>query len=88
MANSAMRHCVQEAHCRLNAQAFGSEIEQIKLAGAGQRLDRAPLTGLLRGVEEIGPRRRGAQGVDLVLHQRDQRGNHHGHTVADQGRHW
>ena len=65
-------------------QPLRRQVEQVDLAGEERRLGRPALVRGLRGVEEPGADAERAQGVDLVLHQRDQRRDDHTDAVADQ----
>lgn len=76
----------EEVQAAVQAQPLRGQVEQVELAGEELRLDRPPLVEVLRGVHEPGPHAERPQRVDLVLHQRDQRGDDHTRTGPDQGR--
>jgi hypothetical protein len=65
---------VQEPHGRFHAEPFGGKVEQIQLAGQRRGLNRAPLLEILGGVQKSRAHPERAQGIHLVLHQRDERG--------------
>ncbi|MGX1223775.1 hypothetical protein RKD42_005034 [Streptomyces ambofaciens] len=70
----------------VQAQSLGRQVQQIELSGEVLGLHHAPLVEVLRGVHEPGPHAERPQGVDLVLHQRDQRRDHDARAGPDQGR--
>ena len=67
-------------------QAFGGDVEQVEPVAVQAGEDIAGLFGLQAGIEAGSPDAVGLQGVDLVLHQRDQWRHHDGGAGADQGR--
>ncbi len=77
---------VEEALRALGAQPLGGQVQQVQLAGEEELLDGAPLVEALGGVEEPGPHPERGERVYLVLHQRDQRRDHHAGAASDQRR--
>jgi hypothetical protein len=84
MANRAMRARVEERAGGLEPEPFRCEVEHVDLALHDGTLDPCPLVGALRGVEERGLDPVGREGVDLVLHQGDERGDDHPDAVTDE----
>ena len=82
MANSEIVPAVEQPQRRLDPQPLGREVEQVELAREEGRLDPAPLVEVLRGVEEPGAHAERRQRVDLVLHQRDERGDDDADALA------
>ena len=68
----------------IGEQALGRHIKQINLACPHGSLDPAGLIEAERGVEVFGAHAVFAQGIDLILHQSNQRRNHHAHAGAHQ----
>ena len=71
--------------------AFGDQplrrhVEQVELTGAGALLHRLRLAPVQAGVQERGAHARLAQRGHLVLHQRDQRRDHHADAGTQQRR--
>ena len=66
--------------------AFGSEIEELEPAFLKIAADLAALLHRLRAVEEPGFDAAALKAVDLILHQRDQGGDHDGTAVHRDGR--
>ena len=82
----AERQLRQPIHELMLQQALGGNIEQLYLAAAhgGKVLDHLlPAQGR---VDVDGRHTVGAQAVDLILHQRDKRGDHHAQPRAQQRR--
>ena len=63
----------QHVEATRHIQPFGRHVQQIERAVAEGALDPAGLARRQPGIERRGPHPRLPQGVDLVLHQRDQR---------------
>ena len=68
----------------IGEEPLGRHIEQINLACPHRSLDPAGLIETECGVEVFGAHAVFAQGVDLILHQSDQRRNHDAHAGAHQ----
>ena len=81
------RASLEQPHGRLDSESLRREIEQIEAPGQEVTFDLLALLRALRGVEESGSCTDGAQRVDLVLHQGDQRGDDHPGTFTDEGGH-
>ena len=79
----ASAQTIEEA---LGHEPFGRHVEQVELAGVQERQHPARLGRLERRVVERGPHAAGAQGVDLVLHQRDERRDHDADAGSQQRR--
>ncbi len=77
---------LEQVQAALRHQPFRRHVHQVDLAGAHQALDAVRFLVGLGRVEEGGAHAHLGQCVDLVLHQRDQRRDHHAHAVADQRR--
>ena len=75
---------VEQRHGGLGAQPLRGQVEQVQLAGQERGLHLAPLGPLLGGVQEPGPDAQRPHGVHLILHQRDERGDDHPGSAADQ----
>lgn len=75
----------EQGERRVEAQPLGGEVQQVELTGDELCLHRASLVEVLRGVHEAGTDTEGAQGVHLVLHEGDQRGDHDAGARPDQG---
>ena len=69
-----------------NAEPLGREVEQVELAGEEERLDHPAFVEVLRGVEEARADAERGERVDLVLHERDQRGDDDADARAHQRR--
>ena len=69
-----------------NAESLGGEVEQVELAREEERLDHPAFVEVLRGVEEARADAERGERVDLILHERDQRGDDHSDARPDQGR--
>ena len=67
-------------------QAFGRDVEQVELAGHELAFDAQRGLGIERGIEAGRAHAGLCEGVDLVLHQRDQRRDHDAGAFAQQGR--
>ncbi|CFE02616.1 Uncharacterised protein [Bordetella pertussis] len=90
---------LEQLQAAVGQQALRRHVEQVQLAGQECLLDLARHAPILGGIEKRGPHPQFGQGVDLVLHQGDQGGNHdtgafahqRGHLVAQRlaaaGRH-
>jgi hypothetical protein len=78
------RATVEQPDGGAGGEGLGSEIEQVELAGEEGRLDPAAGREILGGVEEAGPYPERPQGIDLVLHQGDERRDDHPDPVPDQ----
>ena len=68
------------------AERLGCQVEQVELAGPELGRHHLPLARILGRVEEAGPNAERPQRVDLVLHQRDERGDHHADAGPGQRR--
>lgn len=75
----------QEGERRVEAQPLGGQVQHVELTGDELGLHRAALVEVLRGVHEARADAERPQGVDLVLHERDQRGDHDAGPRPDQG---
>ena len=75
---------VEQRHGGLGAQPLRGQVEQVQVAGQERGLHLAPLGRFLGGIQEAGPDAERPHGVHLVLHQRDQRGDDHPGSAADQ----
>jgi hypothetical protein len=73
---------VEQLGGRLDLEAFGREVEQVELARHVGGLHAATLRGVLGGVEERRPHADRGQGIHLILHQRDERGDDHPGALA------
>ena len=58
-------------------QRLGGQVEQVELPGGELGLHHPALARVLGGVEEAGPHTERPQRVHLVLHERDERRDHH-----------
>jgi len=58
-----------------DAEALGREVEKIQFTSPIRVFDATALFGGLGGVEELCTGAHGGQGIHLILHQSDQRGN-------------
>ncbi|MCY1215266.1 hypothetical protein D9M72_271080 [compost metagenome] len=76
----------QQLQAAVGQQAFGGHVEQVQFAGQESLFDVAGHPPLLRGIQEGRAHAQFGQGVDLVLHQRDQRGHDDAGAFADQRR--
>ena len=65
-------------------QPFRRHVKQVQLAGQQPSLDLALRIGSEAGIEICRRHARFAQGIDLVLHQRDQRRHHDRRALAQQ----
>ena len=65
-------------------EALGGDVEQLEGAGVEARVNFGKLTGIERGVEAGGGNALGGEGVHLVAHQRDERGNDEGEAVEQE----
>ncbi len=83
----ADRRPVEQRHGLGHPEPLGRQVEQVELALQQRALHVPALAQVLRRVEEAGPHAERGQGVDLVLHERDQRGHHHAGPGPDEGRH-
>ncbi len=66
------RAAVEEPQCGLRPEAFRRQVEQVEVAGEERGLDLAALAGLLGGIQRARAHAEDAQGVDLVVHERDE----------------
>jgi hypothetical protein len=64
---------VEEREGRLHLEALGREIQKVEFAGEERGFDAHPLVAVLGRVEERRAHTDRRKGVDLVLHQRDER---------------
>ena len=74
----------QQLQAAVGQQAFGRHVQQVQLAGQEGLLDVAGDPPLLGGIQEGRANAQFGQGVDLVLHQRDQRRYDNAGTFAHQ----
>jgi hypothetical protein len=77
---------VEQPLGRRDAEPLRCDVQQVEVAGDERALDFLALPRLLRRVEEPRAHAERAQGVDLVLHQRDQRRDHDADAVAHERR--
>ena len=70
----------------LGVEPLGRDVEQVELAGQVGALDLGPLGRLLAGVQVGGAHAVAHEGVDLVVHERDERRHHHARALAQQRR--
>ncbi len=84
-ADPAIAHAVEEAG---SGKALRRDVEQPQLAGGGAPQRLRVDGGILLGVDQRDPIAQPArrERLDLVLHQRDQRRDHHREVVAQQRR--
>ena len=68
----------------LGVEPLGCDVEQVELAGQVGALDLGPLGRLLAGVEVGGAHAVAHEGVDLVVHERDEGRHHHARALAQQ----
>ena len=66
-------------------EPLGRGVDQLVVPGAQGGLPLAPVLQREAGVQEGGPHAQLGQGVDLVLHQRDERGDHQGGAAQQPG---
>ena len=81
------RRPVQQGQETRRQQAFRGYVEQVQFAGQQGLLDPGGGIRVQGRIEELGAHAELAQCFHLVLHQRDQRRDHHAHAVAQQRRH-
>ena len=87
IANSAILPRSSSATVDGDPQPLGREVEQVELAGEERRLDhRAARSESWVELRKPARTPSAAQRVDLVLHQRDQRRDHHADAGPDQRR--
>ena len=84
--SGAGMHLVEQPQAALGQQPLRRDVQQIEFAGAHPALDRGCLGAAQRAVKEGGAHAEFAERGDLVLHQRDQRRDHHTHARAQQRR--
>jgi hypothetical protein len=77
---------VQQALGRRHAQPLRCDVQKVQLTGHELLLDQPAIIEVLSRIKETGPYAERAERVDLVLHERDQRGDHHADTGADERR--
>ena len=77
----------QQLQAAVGQEPFGRDVQQVELAIQEGLLDIARLTPFLCRVQVGRPHAELGQGVDLVLHQRDEGGHHHPGAFAHQRRH-
>ena len=70
----------------LGVEPLGRDVEQVELAGEVGALDPRPFGRLLAGVQVGGAHAVAHEGVDLVVHERDERRHHHARALAQQRR--
>jgi hypothetical protein len=75
---------IQQLPGGVEAQPLRRQVQQIEFARDELRLDGPPLVGVLRGVEEACAHAQCAERVHLILHEGDQRGDHHPDAGAHQ----
>ena len=74
----------EQAEAALGQQALGRDIQQIELAAPRAALDLRGLRPAQRRIEKRGAHPELGERRDLVLHQRDERRDHHPDAVAQQ----
>ena len=79
-------HLVEQPQAALAQQTLGRDVHQIEFAGAHPALDCGCFGAAQRAVEEGGAHAQLAERSHLVLHQRDQRRDHHAHAGEQQRR--
>ena len=72
----------QQREEALGQQALGRNVEQIQVAGQQGAFHALGVFCIQGGIEELGAYAELAQGLDLILHQRDQRRDHDADAVA------
>ncbi len=80
----ADRGLVEQAQGRGGLQPLRGQVEQVKLAGQEIGLHRRLLAAVLAGVKEASPDAERLQRVDLIVHQGDERRDHHAGARPDQ----
>jgi hypothetical protein len=78
------RHTSEQVQTAFSQQAFGSDVEQLQRPGCKALFDRALRCGVLARIEKCSFDAVLTQGLDLVLHQRDQRRHDNRRAVARQ----
>ena len=68
----------------LGVEPLGGDVEQVELAGQVGAFDLGPLGRLLAGVQVGGAHAVAHEGVDLVVHERDEGRHHHARALAQQ----
>ena len=76
---------MQQGQTAFGKQPLGGHVEQLQLATAHLALHRSGFLRRQGGVEIGGRHAQFAQRGHLVLHQGDERRDHHGHAIAHQG---
>jgi hypothetical protein len=88
IANSEMCEASNRSRQRWRHQALGRHVDEVDFPGAHQAFD---AQGFFEGLGRVQEGRAHAdffEGVDLVLHQRDQRRDDHADAVAQQRGIW
>ena len=89
MAKKRHRHALEPGHGVYARQAFGREVEQAESALRGGAHHGALFLGRLRAVEKRGGNAHIGKLRHLVLHQRDERGDHdHGAVPSASAGNW
>ena len=79
-------HVVEQPQAALAQQPFGRDVDEVELAGAHPALDRRRLGAAQCAVEKGRAHAQLGQRGHLVLHQCDQRRDHHAHAMPHQCR--
>ncbi len=77
---------VEQLEAARRAEPLGRHVQQVELAREQLALDGAGRRGIERRVQELGADAELRERGDLVLHQRDQRRDHHGRARPQQRR--
>jgi hypothetical protein len=83
---SALLEVIHQCEEAIGQQALRGDIDQVEFVCTQLAFDFGGRGKILRGIEEGGPHPGLQEGVDLILHQRDQRGNYHADAPAQHGR--
>ena len=77
----------EEALGALGRESLGRDVEQIEPAREVGLLHLGALRRILRGIEERGTHTHGLHGLDLVVHERDERRDDHTGSLSHERRH-
>ncbi len=87
MAMTLRRPARQQAQRLRAVQPLGRDVQEVEVAGEVRLLDRLSLGRGLGRIEVRRPHAVGDEGVDLVVHERDERTHHQAGARTYQGRH-
>ncbi len=85
--DDAERSTLQQRGGLCVREALGGDVDEVELAGDVGPLDLATLVDRLGGVEVGRLHTVGPQGIDLVVHERDERADHEARALTDEGGH-